>query len=197
MLARDNGNGFTGLQYDFSGDVFNFMKNASSKLRIDLTTGRVGINDNTPSFTLDVNGNTQIMGNLGVQVAPNNRTVQVGSTQGSLIGIGTAEYIQDAGISMLSFNENLVPVTNDMWSLGNSSNQWKEVWAIDGTINKSDAKDKTNIRDLNYGLKEIMQLHPVKFNWKDDLASGDKLGVVAQEIQRSPGSCARRTGIPG
>src|SRR6185295_15093090 len=38
--------------------------------------------------------------------------------------------------------------------------------------------------DLNYGLKEIMQLHPIKFNWKNDLAAGDKLGVVAQEIQK-------------
>jgi hypothetical protein len=184
VLAKDNSNGTTGLQYEFGTDVFNFMKNASSKLRIDLTNGRVGINDNTPAYPLDVNGYAQIIGNLGVQTTPGTRTIQAGNTQGALIGIGTIEYIQDVNTSTLATNSNWVPSANSTYSLGTSANQWSEVWAIDGTINKSDARDKSNIRDLNYGLKEIMQLHPIKFNWKNNPAEGDKLGVVAQEIQK-------------
>lgn len=185
VLARDNGNGFTGLQYDFSTDAFNFMKSAVSKLRIDLTQGRVGINDNTPSYPLDVTGYTQILGNIGVQTAPrSDRTIQCGLTQGALIGIGTAEYIQDAGNNSLSFNEDVIPTTDNTWSLGNSSNRWIHLWATEGTIHTSDARDKTNIRALNYGLKEIMQLRAVKFNWKNNPEIGDKLGVIAQEIKK-------------
>jgi hypothetical protein len=173
-----------GLQYDDAIDQFNFLGNGNNRMVVNLTNGFVGINNASPGYRLDVTGNSRIVGNLGVQTAPNTRTIQAGSTQGSLIGIGTAEYIQDGGINLLSFNENLTPVSDNIWALGNSTNRWTEVWAVDGTINTSDARDKTNIRDLNYGLKEIMQLHSVKFNWKNNPAQGDKLGVVAQEIQK-------------
>lgn len=184
IFAKDNANGSTGLNYEFGSDVFNFIKGGISKLRIDLTNGRIGINDNTPTYSLDVTGNTQILGNIGVQTAPNSRTIQCGSTQGALIGIGTAEYIQDAGANTLSFAASLIPTNDGSFALGSSSNRWSSVWAVDGTINTSDARDKNNIRDLNYGLKEILQLHPVKFNWKNNPAEGDKLGVIAQEIQK-------------
>lgn len=184
VLARASNASTTGLQYDFTSDVFSFMKNGVGKLRIDLTNGRLGINQNAPAYPLDVNGYTRIAGNLGVQTAPNSRTIQVGSTQGSLIGIGTAEYIQDAGTSSLSTNSSWLPVTNNLYSLGNSTFRWKDVWAVDGTINTSDARDKTNDNDLQYGLKEIMQLRTVKFSWRSNPAEGDKLGVIAQEIQK-------------
>ncbi len=173
-----------GLQYDDAIDQFNFLANGNNRIAINLTKGFVGINNASPGYRLDVTGNSRIVGNLGVQTAPNTRTIQAGSTQGSLIGIGTAEYIQDAGINLLAFNENIIPVSDNLWSVGNSTNRWSEVWAVDGTINTSDARDKTNIRDLNYGMKEIMQLHPVKFNWKNNAEAGDKLGVIGQEIKK-------------
>jgi hypothetical protein len=184
VLARSQEISNTGLQYDFNGDKFNFMKSGASKLFIDLTNGRVGINDATPSYPLDVYGYAQIIGNLGVQTAPNTRTIQVGSTQGALIGIGTSEYIQDIGSYTLGFGAHLVPDGDGYYQLGSSTLRWNQVWAMDGTINTSDARDKSNIRDLNYGLKEIMQLRPIKFNWKSNPADGDKLGVVAQEIKK-------------
>jgi hypothetical protein len=68
--------------------------------------------------------------------------------------------------------------------LGNSSHRWLEVWSVDGSINTSDARDKTNIRTLDYGLKEIMKLHPIRFNWKNKTENGDKLGLIAQDLQK-------------
>jgi endosialidase-like protein len=68
--------------------------------------------------------------------------------------------------------------------LGNSSHRWLEVWSVDGSINTSDERDKTNIRNLNYGLKEIMKLHPIRFNWKNKTENGDKLGLIAQDLQK-------------
>jgi hypothetical protein len=173
--------------YDQSSNSFNLNVTSPyvSSLAVNRGTGDVLIgNASLPDSKITAYGGTRIVGNLGVQAFPNSRTIQCGVTNGSLLGIGTAEYIQDAGISTLSFNENVVPAADNSWALGSSTNRWTAVWAIDGTINTSDARDKTNVRDLNYGIREIMQLHPVKFNWKNNAGTGDKLGIIAQEIQK-------------
>ena len=172
-----------GLQYDDADDQFDFLGSGSSKLSVDLTDGNVGIGTATPANKLDVQGGANFSGNVGVQTAANTRTIQCGATQGSLLGIGTLEYIQDAGTNTLSTASDWVPVTDNTWSLGNASNRWQDVWAVDGTINTSDATMKTNIRDMSYGLDAIMKLHPVSYQWKSD-QSYTKLGVIAQEIQK-------------
>jgi hypothetical protein len=59
-----------------------------------------------------------------------------------------------------------------------------QAWSVDGSINTSDARDKKNIRDLDYGLKEVMQMHSVKFNWKNSEEKIDKVGLIAQELQK-------------
>ena len=173
-----------GLQYDDALDQFNFLGGGNNRFAINLTNGRVGIGNGAPAYILDVTGTSRFVGNVGIQTVPNSRTLQVGATQGALLGIGTAEYIQDAGINTLSTAASWVPVTDNIYSIGNSTNRWASVWAVDGTINTSDARDKTNVRDLDYGLKQIMQLRSVKFNWKNNPDEGDKLGVIAQEIKK-------------
>jgi hypothetical protein len=173
-----------GLQYDDNLDQFNFLGSGNNRMAIRLANGFVGINNATPSYRLDVTGDSRIAGNLGVQTAPNTRTMQVGNSQGTILGIGSAEYIEDIGVNLLAFNESIVPFSDNSSSNGNSTHRWSDVWAVNGTINTSDARDKTNVRDLNYGMKQIMQLHPVKFDWKNDADAGDKLGVIAQEIQK-------------
>jgi len=91
----------------------------------------------------------------------------------------------DLGNSTVSVNGgDFIAFADNTLKLGTSKKRWSEVWAVDGSINTSDVRDKKNIRDLNYGLKEIMQLHPVKFNWKDEHNPDDKLGLIAQELQK-------------
>jgi hypothetical protein len=184
VISHSTGFSSWGLQYDDVIDQFNFLGGGNNRFSINLTNGRVGIGNANPSYPLDVTGTSRFMGNIGIQTAPNTRTVQVGSTQGALIGIGTAEYIQDGGINLLSVSASWSPVTDNLYSIGNSTNRWASVWAVDGTINTSDVRDKNNIRDLDYGLKQIMQLRSVKFNWKNNPDEGDKLGVIAQEIKK-------------
>jgi hypothetical protein len=41
---------------------------------------------------------------------------------------------------------------------------------------------KKNVQDLDYGLKELMQLRPVRYEWKSKPYSDPKLGLIAQEI---------------
>lgn len=184
VLAHSKAFSNWGLQYDDATDQFNFLGNGSNKMAINLNNGRIGLGVAAPAYKLDVSGTSRFIGNVGIQTVPNTRTLQIGSTQGSLVGIGTGEYIQDGGTSTLSASADWVPVTDNVYSIGNSSFRWQDVWAVDGTINTSDMRDKKNIKDLNYGLREIMQLHPVSFNWKRGIDNGTKLGVIAQEIQK-------------
>jgi hypothetical protein len=49
----------------------------------------------------------------------------------------------------------------------------------------SDRRLKTNIRRTNYGLKEIMNLQPVSWNWKDkNLDAASQLGLIAQDARK-------------
>lgn len=79
-------------------------------------------------------------------------------------------------------------ITDNSNSLGTSSSRWTTVYAANGTINTSDARDKKDIKDLNYGLTEIMKLRPVSYKWKNESElspfNGTKLGLIAQELQQ-------------
>ncbi|MBC7885773.1 MAG: tail fiber domain-containing protein [Saprospiraceae bacterium] len=68
-------------------------------------------------------------------------------------------------------------------SLGQAQNRWSTVYATNGTINTSDARDKTNIQNINYGLADIMKLRPVSFDWIGKPQWGTKLGLIAQEVK--------------
>ncbi len=79
---------------------------------------------------------------------------------------------------------NTLPDTDNTFSLGQSGARWSAVWAVNGVIQTSDARLKTNITTLNYGLQELMQLKPVQFNWKNDAAGEKEIGFLAQDIQK-------------
>jgi hypothetical protein len=53
--------------------------------------------------------------------------------------------------------------------------------ATSGTIQTSDRKPKTDIKDLKYGVKEVMALQPVSYNWKDKPNTNNKIGLIAQD----------------
>jgi hypothetical protein len=77
----------------------------------------------------------------------------------------------------------LYPGVDNVSSLGLASYRWATVYAANGTINTSDAREKENVKDLSYGLAEVMKLRPVSFTWKSDKAYGTKLGLIAQEVE--------------
>lgn len=95
------------------------------------------------------------------------------------VGIGTtgapAEKLTVAGI--------LSPSADNSYTIGSSTNRWSFVYAANGTIQTSDIRFKTNIQPLEYGTETIMQLKPVRYNWKNDPLKMRKIGLIAQEVK--------------
>ncbi|GGG03979.1 hypothetical protein GCM10011344_00400 [Dokdonia pacifica] len=124
------------------------------------------------AFTILKNGNTGI----GTSVPQERLHIANGRLR-----IGT-ETVEDTGSNRLEWNCGLFPDTDDSFQLGGSALRWEAVWATDGTINTSDRREKRDIQQLNYGLREILDLNPVRFRWKAKPEQGEKLGLIAQDL---------------
>ena len=57
------------------------------------------------------------------------------------------------------------------------------ITATNVTPCSSDARLKQNIEPLSYGLRELLRLHPVRWQWKDARATQLNMGLVAQEVE--------------
>jgi len=160
------------------------------------TNGNVGLGTTTPNQHLEVSG-------TGTQ------RIRVTSNDGNYAGIdlvsSSSSYkdwrIENDALDGLGFYSayndfSTTPSGYGFWmtsscfasmgggvSLGTNSNRWSTVYATNGIINTSDAREKENIKDISYGLNEVMKLHPVSFTWKNDTAYGTKLGLLAQEVE--------------
>jgi hypothetical protein len=92
-------------------------------------------------------------------------------------------YYEVNGNETHMFGGDVYPDNNAGRNLGASSYRWGTVFANNGTINTSDLRLKKDIQPTSYGLKEVMQMRPVSYLWKD-IEGGKKLGFIAQELQQ-------------
>ena len=120
-------------------------------------------NGNTTRMTLSSTGNLDIAGGR--------------------LSFGSVETLSDGGSSTINSNSSLVPSFDDFLNLGSSTLRWDNVFATNFTT-LSDQREKANIKDLEYGMKEIMQLRATRYNWKKNPDGGEKLGLIAQELQK-------------
>jgi hypothetical protein len=58
-----------------------------------------------------------------------------------------------------------VPGVDNSTSLGSSSYRWTAVYAVNGSIQTSDERQKTNIQTSDLGLDFISKLNPVSYKW--------------------------------
>jgi hypothetical protein len=118
--------------------------------------------------------------------------IQYGGFGGSthvlnIVGGGTSSLGTDRTIRLwseggLRVRGNVLPDQDNQFSLGNNTARWTAVWALNGTIQTSDANLKTNIQASPYGLNEVMLLNPVQYNWKEQPDGKKEVGLLAQEV---------------
>lgn len=118
--------------------------------------------------------------------------VDNGTATGTQVGVGSIEFITDQS-SETTINNRFSPASDDLYDLGSATLRWDDVYATNGVIQTSDAREKEQIKPMAYGLKEIMKLRPVTYKWNKTkigstpLADEDKelkLGLIAQEVQQ-------------
>jgi hypothetical protein len=176
-------NVFLGYQagYNETGSNKLYIGNSSTNTLIygDFSTGNVGIGTTSPANRLDVNGTIRANSTgtpstgAGVEIG----YVAAGS-YGYILG-----YDRGApGYRDLRLGGNVLPNSDNLFTLGASGSRWVSVWAANGLIQTSDSRLKDNIISLNYGLESIMKLNPVSFTWKDDANDSKHLGLVAQDV---------------
>jgi hypothetical protein len=158
-IGRYNVGGGSATSWNSSDPLFEVGIGSSSTNRANAMTirknGNVGIGTTVPLDALHVNGRVRFQ---------------------------TVEYFEDGGTSEIAARGDIRPSSDNIYDLGTPTFRWDDVFATNGTIQTSDRREKSNIRDMNYGLQEVMQMRPVSYNWTEHPEQGKKLGLIAQDI---------------
>ena len=117
-----------------------------------------------------------------------------GSSGGTSIAMGSIEYFVDGLNELLFEGSGIHPLEDETSQFGNtlgaSSRRWGAVYATNGVITTSDISVKKNITPLSYGLKEIMQLETISYNWKDNTVG--KTVIPENSIKKKIGFSAQQ-----
>ncbi|MGG9971377.1 tail fiber domain-containing protein [Ferruginibacter sp. SUN002] len=165
-----NFNGSTDRIFEIgNGESDNVRSNAITVLR----NGRTGIGVLDPEFKLDVNGRVRLThdGN-SAGIWYNNSS----NSLAAFAGLKTDNQWGIYGNSAWRFYFDYS--TNEAYKTSGSSS-----WVI-----ASDARLKENVHPYTDGLKEVMQIDPVWFNYKQNSGFSTAkpyIGVIAQELQKT------------
>jgi hypothetical protein len=144
---------------------------------VQVTSGRITVDNNSPSDTVGI-----ILPGLDNYYASEAWKFGSSSTGGGAIS-GDFVLGRSAQKEYIFWTSYFRPVQDNSNALGGLGNRWTTISASNGTINTSDAREKKNIKELDYGLETLMQLKPVSYEWKEDVANmGTKLGFIAQDL---------------
>ncbi len=137
--------------------------------------GGVGIGLNNPGgFRLNVYN----AGSEGLRVATDTAGGRVASFGGSGTFEIDAPFVGGGRLTVLE---------NGNVGIGATNPAYKLVVGGDSCSNNypcaSDARLKEQVTDLRYGLRQLLQLRPVSWKWKDAAEQQLPLGLIAQEVE--------------
>jgi len=89
------------------------------------------------------------------------------------------------GAYAAKFTGEVAPAVDNSYGLGDSSLRFTAVYALNGTIQTSDARQKKNIQESDLGLDFINKLRPVSYNWKSGPDNDLHYGLIAQETEKA------------
>ena len=182
MNHRIHGNGTTifneqGIALDFriESDTRQYM------FMVDGSDNLVRIGNRNTGGTPE-QGNTRLVNGITTTVDYVADFQRSSSNNGTAVGIGSTEFLLDAGNLYVMLHGRLLPFTDAAHSLGTSNWRWSALWATDGTINTSDLRQKKNIKPLSYGLDDLMKIETITFKWKNMANKDTKIGFSAQNL---------------
>lgn len=99
-----------------------------------------------------------------------------------------------------SNSSRILPYTDNVGYIGESAKRWQAIYAVNGTIQTSDGREKNTIADSNLGLSFVQSLRPVSYKWNvgENVVTYDEegkevvtprvgvrthYGFIAQEVQ--------------
>ena len=112
-------------------------------------------------------------------------------------GITTSHLVITNGSSGIDYGNFYLGTSNKYAINSNGNGHFNQVWTSDGTVSKSDKKEKEHIKYLSEDNKVkdfIMSLQPVEYKWKDD-GKRTHLGFYAQDVQQEALSTIGDTGL--
>ena len=86
-------------------------------------------------------------------------------------------------IFMGSRNSAFGTIEDDSNNLGSPVGRWNDIYATNGTIQTSDANNKSNITDADLGLNFVSQLTPRKYTLNGGDSNRTHYGLIAQEVK--------------
>ena len=101
-------------------------------------------------------------------------------------GITTSHLVITNGSSGIYYGNFYLGTSQKYAIHSNGNGHFNQVWTSDGTVSKSDKKEKTHIKYLSEDNKIkdfIMSLQPVEYKWKDN-GKRTHLGFYAQDVQQ-------------
>lgn len=90
--------------------------------------------------------------------------------------------ILDSLGAVTQLNGSLVPQFTNAYDLGISTQRWRRIYLVNSPSVSSDIRFKKNIEEAAYGLSEIEQITPIKYERDEDDAP-PQIGFSAQELQ--------------
>jgi hypothetical protein len=148
----------------------------SEKLRIK-SNGNVGIGVTSPSFSY---------GSLGLEIQSTGdtslRLERDGSTAFEISARSSDILIYNPGTAR-NFRFGLGGTEEFRMDTSGNFHADADVIAF-STTTASDIKFKENVKSIPYGLKEVLQMNPVEFDWIEKRNGTHDIGFIAQEMEK-------------
>ncbi|MEM3490028.1 MAG: DUF2341 domain-containing protein, partial [Nitrososphaerota archaeon] len=160
-----------------------------------LSTGSVHVFLDSDNNDIDDNNNAFVIGKNASYFSPNFVELFRVASSGN-VGIGTANPAAKLDVNQTG-SQTTAMIRGNGGALytdwpsgwGGGLATWDVVGAstyFSNYITRSDFSKKENIKELPYGLSEVIKLHPVTFTWKKEFGDNTKIniGFIAQEVEK-------------